>query len=568
MSNHGLQFCLLDSLQKVFSDECPSGKVPELAGLQGERLSFQFAYYSDKRGESLVDLPLILEIKGKHSDKLKAYVVEQIRSDFPAYMPEEIDENYLRTAPGLYPDLLMPFTARYGQFAKAEDSQTYELRLPFHHWRSLWFELEIDHLEAGDFIWQLQARDKAGNVLWSEQIKCEVLAAGLPKQPVIHTEWFHADCLADYYGVEVFSEKHWQTIGEFMKIAAKHSINAILTPLFTLPLDTQIGGERTTHQLVDVKVEGESYRFGWDKLDRWVDLALESGIEYIEFSHLFTQWGAKHAPKIMAEEGGELKKIFGWETEATGPQYTAFLRAFLTELTKWIEQKGIASKVIFHISDEPHASDKEYYLKAKNSIADLLEGYFVTDALSDFELYKEGIVEHPVVSNDKMDYFIGQGAENLWTYYCCAQKYKVANRFFSMPSYRNRILGLQLYKFDVKGFLHWGYNFYNSQFSLEKINPFIVSDACEAFPSGDAFLVYPSREGKALQSIRLKVLAEAFYDYRALKYLESLAGREFTLGLIEECGGGEITFTDYPHGEQFILQLRKRVNSEIKARIS
>jgi len=42
----------------------------------------------------------------------------------------------------------------------------------------------------------------------------------------------------------------------------------------------------------------------------------EHGIQCFEIAHLFTQWGAKHAPKIMATVDGEYRKIFGWETDS------------------------------------------------------------------------------------------------------------------------------------------------------------------------------------------------------------------------------------------------------------
>lgn len=80
-------------------------------------------------------------------------------------------------------------------------------------------------------------------------------------------------------------------------------------------------------QLVDITVHegtsGESrYSFGYDKLDRYVQLALDAGMEYFEISHLFSQWGAIHAPKVMATviSGGvsEYRRIFGWETDACG----------------------------------------------------------------------------------------------------------------------------------------------------------------------------------------------------------------------------------------------------------
>ena len=64
----------------------------------------------------------------------------------------------------------------------------------------------------------------------------------------------------------------------------------------------------------------------------------------------------------------------------------------------------------------------------------------------------------------------------------------------SMPSARTRILGTQLYKFGIEGFLHWGYNFYFAGRSRKFINPFMVTDAAGAFPSGDPFILYPSKD--------------------------------------------------------------------------
>ncbi|MFQ9394338.1 MAG: glycoside hydrolase domain-containing protein [Lachnospiraceae bacterium] len=90
---------------------------------------------------------------------------------------------------------------------------------------------------------------------------------------VPHTEWFHSDCLANYYGEEVFSEEYWRIVENFVKTAVKHRYNMLLTPIFTPPLDTAVGGERRTVQLVDVTVQADgSYAFGFEKLDRWVEM--------------------------------------------------------------------------------------------------------------------------------------------------------------------------------------------------------------------------------------------------------------------------------------------------------
>ena len=53
----------------------------------------------------------------------------------------------------------------------------------------------------------------------------------------------------------------------------------------------------------------------------------------------------------------------------------------------------------------------------------------------------------------------------------------------------------------------------------------------------------------------------------AFDLLEQLAGREKVLELIDEDAGEEITFDRYPTGDSYLLNLRRRVNNEIKARL-
>lgn len=187
------------------------------------------------------------------------------------------------------------------------------------------------------------------------------------------------------------------------------------------------------------------------------------------------------------------------------------------------------------------------------------------DALSHYELYKEKAVENPIVATDCIDKFIEKGVKNLWAYYCCAQPVNVSNRYFSMPSARNRVLGVQLYKYDINGFLHWGYNFYYAARSRCFINPYLVTDAGGSFPSGDSFIVYPGADGKALKSLRLLVFNEGLQDLRALTLAEKLAGRDTVLKLIEE--NGEIKFAKYPKGASYLLELRTKINELIKQSI-
>jgi hypothetical protein len=158
-----------------------------------------------------------------------------------------------------------------------------------------------------------------------------------------------------------------------------------------------------------------------------------------------------------------------------------------------------------------------------------------------------------------IDTFLEKEVPNLWTYYCCSQNIDVSNRFFAMPSYRTRIIGTQFYKYGIAGFLHWGYNFYNSRFSHTVLDPYGNTEGCYFSPAGDAFLVYPGSDGCAWPSLRLNALREAMDDIRALQLYEAKFGREAAEALILEGTDGTFTFTHYPTDPLYLPNLREKI---------
>ena len=120
-----------------------------------------------------------------------------------------------------------------------------------------------------------------------------------------------------------------------------------------------------------------------------------------------------------------------------------------------------------------------------------------------------------------------------------------------------------MYKYNVKGFLHWGYNYYNSQFSLKKINPYVTTSADKAFPSGDPFSVYPTIDG-VTPSLRGFVFKEALSDIEVCHKLEEYIGREKVIELIDTAAGMNLTFSNYPRNTTFILDLIEQMEIEIK----
>ncbi len=563
-----LNLRLLHSLEKVLPDrEPPADSLAGLtwSALRGERTAIQLAVELPwQEGEAIgFENPAVLTVTSELAGSLDLCQVRLVPSELPAYPWH--DDNYLTAQPGLLPDWLQPVPAATPADAAAP-ARSWPIRLLAGRWLVFWLELIVPAAAEGSYAvaCRVEMPDRASAVV---RTYLQVIPASLPAQTLRHTEWFHGDCLADYYHVPVFSAELWRILANFIRIAADHGINMLLTPLFTPPLDTAVGGERTTIQLVGVTRDGGTWSFDWTLLKRWLDLASELGIRYFEMSHLFTQWGAKATPKIMATVDGRLQKVFGWDTPATGPAYREFLAAFLPELVRCLTDWGYAGQCYFHVSDEPSAEHLASYTAARDLIAPHIGSIPIIDALSDYAFYTTGAVRKPIPASNHIQPFLDGQVPGLWTYYCCGQGRDVSNRFMAMPSARNRILGVQLYKFQIEGFLQWGYNFYNSRHSVRHIDPFAVTDADCSFPSGDAFMVYPGPDGQPEASIRLKVFHQGLQDLGALQLLESLTSRETVLTLVEDSLPEPITFSRYPTGARWLLDLRSRVNQAIQDRL-
>ena len=525
----------VSSLEKVFGGGIACEEEKRGSMLANERYNFQLCIFND--GSSVRDVSLSVE--GIDSEYLTVrQVVEipgaRVYNEYDDYVIFDDDNIHM------FPDLLRPV-------------QTDALFLRARQWTALWCTVHAkDGLKAGEH--KLKFTVVCGEQTVSTEYVLDVVGARLPESDLIYTDWMHYDAIANYYHTEPFSERFYELLGTFIDSAVAHGMNMLYTPLFTPPLDTKIGGERLTVQLIDVKKSDKGYKFGFNKLEKFIDFALLHGIKYFEMSHLTTQWGAKACPKIMTKTDEGTVRIFGWDTSSSGDEYKAFLKAFLPALDKFLKKKCVADKCYFHISDEPAAAHYAQFREVFDFIRPLIKDYKVMDATEDTAL-----VDCPVIS---LHHITDDLPEKCWVYYCCtAYKNYVPNRFFNMPSQRNRILGFLLYLSGAKGFLQWGFNFYNSQYSTRPLDPFLESDAGGAFPSGDSYIVYPGTGG-AWDSLRHEVFYDGLQDRMALKALEKKIGRDKVIELLK--AEGLDGYRVYPRSDKWHLEFRRKINEMLK----
>ena len=533
---------LLSSLVKVFKDsDLNYNEFTTASCLKNERFSFQVALIPEEKNAEVK-----ISINSDLKDSLNLYEVVNIPAKKTGY--DNSDKFHYDLKRKEFPDLLEPL----GDTLKLEPGVA----------SSIWIEFSGNGEFSGKHDITLVLETESGKT--EKTFSLNIIDNELPKQELLFTNWFHNDCLCTYYKVEPFSDKYWVIFEKFLKNAVNHGVNMILTPVFTPPLDTAVGGERPTFQLVGIEKKKGEYFFDFTNFRKYVEICLKNGVEAFEISHFFTQWGATSAPKIVATVNGKEKRIFGWETKASGKAYKDFLNAFAKEFTKEVVALGIKDRCWLHVSDEPNEKQIPGYRKAAKILHEAFPDFNNLDALSEIEFFKKGLVKTPVCCEDKADIF-REHVDHFWTYYCCCQVDNfLPNRMFSQPSQRNRVLGILLYKYDAEGFLHWGHNFWYSQYSKRRINPYKTTDAGNAFPSGDSFVVYPGKNGEPLNSLRHKVFYDGFQDLRALRLLEKLTSREEVLKLIEQDLDIPLSFNCYPTNQKWLLDLREKINEAIR----
>ena len=310
---------IVSSLEKVFCcPELPGERLDRISGAQGERVAFQLAC----RAES--NLILEIECSSPFGEGLSLREVGLV----PCTQPAMPDDPYVLThRPGLFPDALLPL-------------ENNRFRLSRNNWHALWCTVRIPpDMEPGEYEIAFRITTPQDLLIWKEPemehrtgICLRVLPFRLPEQKLLSANWFYADCVSIRHRTACWTEPFWKLLEAYFRNMIEHGNNVLYTPLWSVPLDTAIGRERPTAQLLEIEWKKGEYSFDFHRLERWIDTAHACGFRYFEMSHAFTQWGAKATPKIVVRVNGVEEKRFGWHVPASDPEYRTFLRALMEKL--------------------------------------------------------------------------------------------------------------------------------------------------------------------------------------------------------------------------------------------
>ena len=535
---------LISSLEKPFADESFE-KYAELckgSALLGESYSFQLIYTFVNDVENRPWVVYTYKLSGSLANYASVREVKNIGVQKPIGV--KYDDNYLRTTPGIYPDVLVPFN-NGDKFVSSQNILN-----------SLWIDIVIPDDEkslVGEQTLTITLIRVSDNTVAGEHtFTLDIINSVLPEQKTNLAVLLYSEGIADYYGVESWTKRYWQIVENALICARRGGVNMALAPIFTT-----VVGTKTDY----------GFRFNYRLFDKWIALVERLGFDIIEIPHLFTCGDAAWASrKALYYENGIKKSMAG--KRSNDIEYIEFIRAMLKGVIARLRKKGLDHKLMFHIADEPSLKNIETYRSVRASVIDIIGQYPILDAIFDIEYWQEGLVSDPIPITDRITPFLNANVSNLWTYYCTGpQAGGYSNRFIAQTGACHRSLGMQLYKYNIKGFLHWALCYLGGGDAGGIINPYLDQSGNNWVPGGDTGTLYPTPTGDFYESVRHMHIRDAFQDIRAMQLLESYVGHDEVVKAIEEELGCELKFSTCAKSSDTMSRIRERINEMIKERL-
>jgi len=331
--------------------------------------------------------------------------------------------------------------------------------------------------------------------------------------PVIH--WWRGEATWDYYKTGMFDDRWYKLTRAQLEDMLDHGSDVVYVPVF---FDRRETFRQPCQLLVVNEPSPGKYEFDWSEVKKFTDMVQEIGFKRFEWSHLWIYWGVENPMRIYKKVDGQYVMLWPPDTKATSDTYINFLKQFLPEFHDFLVRETMLETSYFHLSDEPGSGQHvENYRRARAVLRELAPWMKVMDALSDIRYGKEGLTDMPIPIVSSAQAYIDANIPH-WVYYCCGPQGPWLNRFMDTPLSKIRMSGWLFYRLGAKGFLHWGFNYWDKMEKEEAGDPFHDASNSDwpGIPFGDPFMIYPGEEGP-VDSLRWEVFSESLQDYAILQ---------------------------------------------------
>ncbi len=482
-------FFAVSDLVRVFEDgyNCPQPQdAIEIFGIRNEYVCAQCVI---KAGEDLgrvtVDVSPL-----RHAERSVSLPGNGITWNFVGSIPIEQNTPKYRKA-----DLIRPAPARFPDYLAEENETTVEKG----QYKAVFLTMKVPHgAEAGTYHGSATIKTDKGEQ--SLPLNLTVYPLTLPdERHLMVTEWYTTGRFQKFHGIDsAYSEQFYRMLGVYASNMAEHRQN-----VFRVSLD-----------LISSKLAKDGkLRFDFSRFDKWAEVFWNTGrMDLLEtgFVARFGEGGWSSREIVLRD--------FRVEKEPTGQAITVpgreFLPQFLPALENHLREKGWLDKTVFHIADEPSNHNVMSWREASQFVHQHAPALRRIDAIETTHCFDALEIWVP-----KLDYLATwyntyekarrQGAE-LWFYTVgIFQKGSLPNKTVDVPLIESRILHWLNYRFGLKGYLHWGFNFWTD-------DPYNAPGQHR----GDGWHVYPKKDG-LINSLRWEQMRNGIADYEYLWMLEN-----------------------------------------------
>lgn len=541
MAEVAVALWVVDALTKILPGTLPPVEpttVLRLAAARGEVEAGQVVVWSEAPAERLRARASALGSEvgtipaGAISCRFVGFV--PIDKNSPATPANELDP----PAPAEVPDVLLADPV---------------VKLSARRAQPVWVSVEVPRgVAAGLYrgTITIEADDRRGEI----PLELTVYDFELPaERHVFVTNWFSTGNIAAAHGLQEGSEAHDEMLGRYARNMAAHRQNVFWV----------------SPRLIGVTCERDgTLSLDTQRFDRTVQTFLDAGVD----GRIELQFVAQHGEGGWGSTTIALTTITATDRE-TGERVQLppeeGLGPFLAALERHLESKGWLDRAMIHVCDEPAAHNLASWREASDFVHRWAPRIRRIDAIESTDFRDRLEVWVPKLNHLRNWYPFYDAARRdgyeLWFYVCCHPTGRFMNRFLDSPLIKPRLLHWLPYRYNLAGYLHWGWNHW-------KGDPFGTPPP--NLPPGDTHVIYPGPDGP-LDSLRWEAERDGLEDYEYLWLLEARTRENLTaLGATEAfdpaarsrswCRRIVRDFTDYERDPAALQAVREAMAREIE----
>lgn len=363
---------------------------------------------------------------------------------------------------------------------------------------------------------------QVGKETFKINVACKVYKTQIPSlhEANFHmVNWIYYDSLAEQHNVKVWSDEYQKILNAYLDNQLDMRNDYLMLP----------SGEPIRNE------DGKVIDFDFSGMEYVGKMALSKGFTYVMggFVARFEQWD-------------DQEHFLLWDRQVGVTTIEGFRQLSLYFKRAWecVCRNGWQKYYMQCLVDEPQFPNSPAYRALSGICRQNMPGIQIHDPVETTDIF--GALDVWVVKQATYEQYLEtyralqDMGEEIWLYTCGFPGGKVMNRIIDLPLTVSRLPMWLCYKYDAKGFLHWGYHLHNPELEQETCYRPIGEEV--TYPAGNSFVVYPG-DAEPYYGVRGHAQRSGAYDYELFYQLGLReSGKQEAKELIEKVCHG---FDDY-----------------------